>query len=750
LLLVLPLCLCAQQSYLASSGYLGGNGVDVIHAIATDSAGNLYVTGETTSSDFPVTPGALQTKQAGVPGTFFGLIGPPALPDAFVAKIDAAGKLVWATYLGGAEADFGLAIAVDATSHVYVVGGTFSTDFPTTTGAYQKSSDGKGAAFIAKLSLDGSALVYSTYVNGVLPISSYVPGEDALVSMASPGALAVDGSGNVYFGGTANSAVLASTVGAYRSGGGAFVAELNPAGSALVFLTYLGGTSANTRRIALDASGDLYAAGSTEDPDFPTTSGALETTIGSDSIAGFVVKLDPAATHALYSATFGGAGGTNVSAFAVDSQANAYVGGLTSASDVLARASESSDGFVAKLNPTGSKLIYATGFGPGSEVLDLTIDSSNRVFLAGDVVSTGLPITTGSLPKRFVGSNCLFSISPFGNPAFPEPCGEAFAARLTTAGTIDYATYISGSGYDAATAIAAKPDGGMWVAGLTESNDFPVAGTPISDLRAQATCEQADSPSSERTFECDDGFLSEIAFGTPPPAPALRVVNTGSLIDAPIAPASVVTLFGTGLGPETPVSLQLQDGNVSTTLAGEQVLFNGVAAPLLSVSADQITAIVPNGVAGNTHVPVAVMKSGQTLASTKVPVIGAEPALLTFDPSGSGQAAALNPDGTVNSPANPAPAGSYVALFAVGMGATSDGDGAIAKTARNRNDVAVTFGPSFQPAPTVLYAGPSPGSISALTQINVQLPPGLMGNNVPVWVLADGSTSQTSITIAIR
>jgi uncharacterized protein (TIGR03437 family) len=752
-LLVLPLCASAQQSYLAYSSYLGGNGVDVIHAMATDGQGNVFVTGETTSSDFPVTAGAVQTKHAGIPGTFFGLIGPLAHPDAFVAKINAAGKLVWATYLGGGNADFGLAIAVDATRNVYVLGGTFSTDFPTTPGTYQKTSDGSGAAFIAKLSPDGSTLLYSTYVNGVVPVSSYVPLQGLTSEfLASPGALALDPSGNVYFGGTSTSPSLKSTTGAYKNTGEAFVAKLNPAGSALAFLTYLGGTgTAITRRIALDPSGNVYAAGSTEAPDFPTTSGALETTIGSDSIGGFVVKLDPAGTHAIYAATFGGGnGGTKLSAFVVDSEGNGYVGGLTSAADVLPSASVEEEGYVAKLNATGSKLIYATGFGSGTEVHDLRIDASDRVLVAGGISVTGLPITADALPKRFAGSTCLFSNSPFNNPSFTGICGDAFAARLTAAGAIDYATYISGSGPDTAAAIVGKPDGGMWVAGVTQSNDFPVAGTSISDLRSQTTCEQADSPSSEHVFNCDDGFLSEIAFGTPPPAPALFIVNTGSLIDAPIAPASVVTLFGTGLGPETPVSLEIQDGKVSTTLAGEQVLFNGVAAPLLSVSATQITAIVPNAVKQGTHVTVAVAKSGQTLASTTVPVVSAEPALLTFDPSGSGQAAALNPDGTVNSPTNPAPAGTYIALFAVGLGATSDGDGAIAKTAASRNDIEATFGPSLDPVPTVLYAGPSPGSISALTQINVKLPIGLTGNNVPVWVLAGGSTSQTGMTVAIR
>ena len=754
-LAMLPVCICAQPAFLTYSSYLGGNGVDVVHGVATDSAGNVYVTGETTSSDFPVTAGAVQARHGGVAGATFGLLGPPALPDAFVAKINSAGRIVYATYLGGSASDFGLRIAVDSQGSAYVLGGTYSTNFPTTLGAFQKTSDGQGAAFLAKLSADGSSLLYSTYAGKISTYSGYQPGA-LFASSAAPGALAVDASGDVFFGGSATPASFPATTGAYSNTGGAFVAELNPAGTALTFVTYLGGTgSSTTRRIALDATGNIYAAGDTSSTDFPITSGALHANTSTTQSAAFVVKLDPAGAHALYSATIGGNGGAGAFGLAVDGQGSAYLGGVTTAPDFPsggANPAGNEDGFIARLSASGSQLLFATRLaGSGVDTVeDLSIDSSGRIFVAGETTSTDFPVTAGALPKRFVGSVCLLTGgSPFGNPPALAPCGDAFAARLTATGAVDYATYLSGSDSDDALAIAAKADGSIWVGGSTRSSDFPTAGAAASDRHAAGACVEAGSPSSQQSFSCEDGFLAAIAFGSAPPAPALRIVNTGSLLEAPIAPAAVVTLFGSGLGPDTPVKMQLTaDGRVPTTLANVQVLFNGVAAPLLTVSSDQVTAIVPDSVAGNAHVPVGVQKAGQTVASTGAVVVGTQAALLTFDPSGSGQVAAINPDGTVNSASNPAPAGSYVALYAIGLGATSDGDGGVAAAPVARSGVQVVLGASPLLA-TVLYAGTSPGSISALTQINVKLPSNLAGE-VPVFILSGGMTSQAGMTVEVK
>jgi uncharacterized protein (TIGR03437 family) len=331
-------------------------------------------------------------------------------------------------------------------------------------------------------------------------------------------------------------------------------------------------------------------------------------------------------------------------------------------------------------------------------------------------------------------------------------------ARMTAAGVVDSATYLSGSVEDNAESIAVTAAGSVWVVGSTQSSDFPTTPGAASDWRFPATCLDAGSPSSEFTWPCEKGFISNVGFGTSPPAPGLSATNFGSLIPEPVAPAAVVTLFGNGIGPSVPTTLQLDSsGKVATMLSGTQVLFNGTAAPLILAQSDQITVIVPDGVMNGTHATVNVQNSGKTVASLTVPVNPVDPALLTIAPTGLGQAAALNQDGSVNSAINPAAAGSIMTLFAVGTGATTDGDGAVATAQKNSaiqngqtpSGVQVVMGNPFHGA-TVLYEGPSPGSISALTQLNVRLPPGVTGTQVPVFILTGEQTSQTGVTLAVK
>ena len=750
--LALPAVLAAQSSHLGYSSYLGGNGIDVVHAIATDAAGNVYLTGETTSTNFPGAP----ASNLPPPVNIFGLTGAPQ-PSAFVTKLSQAGQLVYTKLLGSGGATAGLGIAVDKNGSAYVVGSTTSANLPATPGAFQTTGPGaQGGGFVAKLSADGSSLVYATYLNGVNGTGGYSPGA-LFQPTGTPSAIAVDASGNAYIGGMASQTNFPATPGAYGNSGGAFVAKLNASGTSLVFSTFLGGSgSGTTRGLALDAAGNIYAAGETSSRDFPVTPGALHSTVASGNLAAFIVKLDPAGSHAIYSALLGGTGNSAARALAVDASGSAYIAGGTSAADFpvvgVQPPAGSHTAFVAKLDSSGSQLVYSTFLG-GSGIDDvhaLVIDSATNVYVTGATSTGDFPVTRDALPKRFAGSPCLLTGgSPFGNPAFAGPCGDAFVTRLDPTGAVTYSTYLSGSDSDSAQAITVNADGSFWVAGATRSTDFPTAGAFVSDLRFAAACTEEASPSSIQAYPCEDGFLARIAFITPPP-PRVQIFNTGSLIAQPVSPAAVVTLFGGGIGPATPASLEIDpNGRVSSTLAGTQVFFNGVAAPLLHAEANQITAIVPNSVASQTHVQMMIRAAGQNTAETSVAVAPAAPALLTFDASGAGQAAAINQDGTINSPAHPAEQGSIISLYAVGVRATTDGDGAIATAAQNVSGVQVSVGTSPQLS-RVPYAGPSPGSISALTQINVELPKGVTGDQVPVWVLIGGLTSQAGMTIAIH
>jgi uncharacterized protein (TIGR03437 family) len=736
----------AGPGALTYATFLGGNGADIIHAMAIDSSNNIYLTGETLSSNFPVTPGAFQQKHAGQPGTITGILSPGAVPDAFVVKLNSSGQIVYATYLGGASADAGLGIAVDSAGSAYVVGTTNSQNFPVTAGAFQSHLAGNSDVFVAKLSPDGSTLVYATYLGGT--------------AFDTAAAIAVDSSNNVYVGGLA-SPDFPTTPGAYQSqGGGAFAAKLNPTGTALIYSTFLGASSSGiTSGIALDSAGNAYVAGNTSSPNFPTTPGAIHGTISSGNSGVFVVKLTPTGAAAVYSCIFGGHGDTFSGRVAVDSQGNAYTTGSTDAADfpVTSGAFQKSlagnaDAFVAKVNPTGSALVYATLLGGSGtdRASGLAIDSAGNAFVSGLTFSTDFPVTPDALPKRFAGSPCLVTGgTPFGNPPLVGPCGDAFAAKLDATGsTLVYSAYLSGSDADSANAVAVASGGAMYVAGSTRSNNFPTAGTPVADARFPANCTVINSPSSSQTDPCEDGFIARIDFTGVVAQPPLRVVNFGSLLDTPVAPSEIVTLFGVGIGPNSPAILQLDSSNqITTVLSGTRVLFDGVAAPLIRVDSGQITAIVPNSVSGKTHSMVSVERNGQTTVSTTIVIGLASPAMLTLDPSGAGQSAAINLDGTLNTPSTPATAGSIVSLFSIGAGASSQPDGALSTVASNLSAAPlVVVGGRLA---DVLYAGPSPGSTFALTQINIRLPASLTGQ-LPVFVLTSGFTSQFGATLSVK
>jgi uncharacterized protein (TIGR03437 family) len=740
----------AASGTLDYSTYLGGDGADLIHAMAIDAANNIYLTGETFSSNFPVTPGALQQKHAGQPGTITGILG-IATSNAFVVKLNPAGQIVYATYLGGSGGDIGLGIAVDSAGSAYIVGNTSSQNFPVTPGVLQSHLAGGADIFVTKLSPDGSKLIYSTYLGG--------SGFD------SAGAIALDSSNNVYPGGSTASADFPVTPGAYQSkGAGAFAAKLDPAGASLIYSTLLGDNgTGGVSGIAVDSAGNAYAGGSTFAQDFPVTPGAISGTVGSGNSAAFLVKLTPTGSTAIYSALLAGAGDYVGGPVAVDSASDAYFAGNTNAEGfpVTSGAFQKSlaggsDAFAVKLNPAGSSLIYGTLLGGGGDdqASALAVDSAGNAYLSGSTFSTNFPVTPDALPKRFAGSPCLItSAAPFGNPPLIRLCGDAFAAKLdATGGTLSYSTYLSGSDADAATSVAVASSSAMYVAGWTRSDNFPTAGTAFAGARVPAECMVINSPSSSQSYPCEDGFVARFDFTGQRPQPSLLVVNFGSLLETPVAPAEIVTLFGTNIGPSSPAALQLDSSHlIATVLEGTRVLFDGVASPLIRVDSGQITAIVPNSVSGKAHSQVMVERNGLATASTTVVVDVASPALLTVNPSEPSPCAAINLDGTLNSPSNPAPAGSIVSLFLIGAGATSQPDGALATKATNLSPSPVVVVGSGVNAvlAEVLYAGPSPGLTLALTQINIRLP-AIAGGQVPVFVLENGLSSQYGAMISAK
>jgi hypothetical protein len=436
---------------LAYSTYLGGSGIDQAWAIAVDGVGSAYLTGETTSLDFPTSAGAPDS-------TFNGFT------DVFVTKLDAAGSaIVYSTYLGGAtNGDSGLGIAVDTSGNAYVTGNTSSTDFPSTLAAFDSTFNGGGFdAFVTKLDATGSSLAYSTYLGG----GDFDNGI----------AIAVDAAGNAFVGGGSSSANFPTTLGAfaaaYSGNGDAFVTKLNATGSALVSSTYLGGSNFETViGLALDSVGNASVAGYTASADFPTTPGSFDTSFNGpfNSTDAFATKLNASGSALVYSTFLGGSDGDFAWDIAVDSSGNAYVVGATLSTDfpTTAGALDTSfnggsftiDAFVTKLDVAGSALVYSTYLGgtANDNAIGIAVDASGQAHVTGDTTSTDFPTTAGA-------------IQPVSGGSF-----DAFVTKLNAAGSaVVHSTYLGGSDQEQGIAIAVSSAGDAYVTGWTDSADFP-------------------------------------------------------------------------------------------------------------------------------------------------------------------------------------------------------------------------------------------------------------------------------------
>jgi hypothetical protein len=389
--------------------YLGGSGDDIGRGIAVDpTSGAAYVTGDTTSTDFP-TKGAFQGSFDG-PGTCDEI---ECFGDAFVTKLAPDGSLAYSTYLGGSDADHGNAIAIDATGAAYVAGGTLSSDFPIQ-GAFQSVNQGSGDAFVAKLSPSGSSLVYSTFLGGSFT-GSVGSGADAA------NAIAVDARGSAYVTGTTSSTnfpvrnafqpMCAGACAEQRTD--AFITKLNPSGKRLVYSTYLGGWdfagsfgSEIGNGIAVDGTGAAYVTGFTNSDNFPVTPGAFQTAFaGGDLGVGgdaFVTKLVPGGQSLAYSTYVGGQHDEISFGLAVSS-GQATITGLTDSEDfptlgaVQPALTGAFDAFVTRLNASGSGLVYSTylgggsgstGFGTGTGV---AADAAGNAYVTGWTDATNFP-----------------------------------------------------------------------------------------------------------------------------------------------------------------------------------------------------------------------------------------------------------------------------------------------------------------------------------------------------------------------
>ncbi len=442
--------------------YLGGAGYDRAQGCAVDSAGYIYVHGNTHSDDLPATSGVLQAAYGGN-------------QDAFVAKVAPGGRrLVWLTYLGGSQEDRGYGVRVDAAGFVYVVGITKSPDFPTTPDAFDPTPNGDADVFVAKLTPDGASLAYSTVIGGA-------------AQDWSRGNMALGPSGRVFAGGRTDSRDFPTTRDAfqrtYAGNWDGFVFGLSADGSRLVVSSLIGGTGhdATYSGVSVHLDGSLYVAGMTNSTDFPATSGALQRQYGGGTGRfytgdGFVARLSPDGSVLVYATYLGGSvddAAAGNDGLAVDASGHAIFIGTTASEDfpVTAGALQKSyrggsgDGFIARVSPDGTRLVQASYIGGSGyeETSGIAVDDAGNVYLSGNTSSADYPVTPNAVQGRYGGgdTDMMFTVVA---PDLSE---------------VLYSTYFGGSGAggygERGRCLALGPGGAVVISGDTNAPDFPVS-----------------------------------------------------------------------------------------------------------------------------------------------------------------------------------------------------------------------------------------------------------------------------------
>lgn len=463
--------------------YLGGSGDDRAFGIAIDSTRNVYVTGWTSSTNFPLA-GAFQTRLSGT-------------RDAFVTKLNAAGNaLVYSTYLGGSGVDVGYAIALTTcvkcafpANSAVVAGDTTSTNLPVTSGVFQPKSGGSQDAFVAMISPAGSKLTFATYLGG--------SGVDHASSVE------VGVSGGIFVGGytrSNNFPVVNAQQPAAAGGQDGFVTKMNPSGSSLAWSTYLGGSAGSAgapeevNALCIDAQSNVVVAGTTSSANFPVTAGAFQTTFGGQT-DGFIARLSNSSGVLMQSTFLGGALSDGVDALALDFHGNPYVTGFTASEDFpVQRPLQSTnagaiDAFVVKANNTLSAITLGTYLGgSGSDAGNaIAVDSETSIVVAGQTGSGNFPIA-GSLQNFW--SETLSSFITKIAPNFTLGVSYGFEGQLEfTADPWHVSSYVSSTFYGEATDL---PIVGDWNGSGTKGIGIFRNGTWILDTNGNGVLDGSD------------------------------------------------------------------------------------------------------------------------------------------------------------------------------------------------------------------------------------------------------------------
>ncbi len=654
-------------------------------AIALDAQGNIYVAGQTT------------VHQAGSTG------------DTFVNKWNPTGtQLIYSINFGGNNGtDTVSGIAVDSVGSAYLIGATGSPNFTVTANAFQKNLIGNRNAFVAKVSADGTQLIYASLLGG---------------GYEQTGGIAVDTSGAAYITGStytnfpvtanafqqapgANCQVTLEYIN-YSTTGDAFVAKISPDGGSLVYSSYLGGSCGEYGYgIAVNADGTAWVVGSTFSPDFPITPGALQPAFGGGFGDGFLAQVSAEGDRLAYSTFLGGSDLDTVNAIASDSAGNLYLTGDSNGFEQSATPGAyqptpngfcltfnlgppafNADGnaFVMKLNPTGTAVIGLTYIGSpcSSSGAAIAVDSADAPWIAG-----------------------------FGYPSFPmasplelQVSGAGFISKFSP----DLKQLVFSTSFDQVNSIAVAPGGTVYVAGVV----YPGRTVP-----SQAYLANIDSAPVTVSL---DNVLSASPFIAPP---------EGELL----APGKVIRVVGRGIGPAVRTPGVIDAGVIGNTVAGVQVSFDSVAAPLLYVSSTEIGCIVPYSLAGRAATTLQVTYNGVASNAVPVPLQASAPEVLEV----------LNSDFSVNSAANPAQADSIISLYLTGAGQTvpASTDGEVYAAPFPLAGSTITLSGLLP----VTFAGAAPGLADGILQVNFQAPPAQPAPFANALTISTGTASTNFI-----
>jgi len=646
------------------------------------------------------------------------------------------------------------ALAIDPVYRAIVWTGTDSGPFVSSDVGATWNPSGSLSRPVYSLVLDPPSTIYAGTDSGVYkidrttswtPVSSGLPSGPVNLLVISPAAPAT-----LYASGTA-------------TGQDAFVAKLNAAGSALLYSTYLGGSSDDIAyAIAVDAGGSAYVAGKTTSADFPVTAGVVQprcarASAGGACVDAFVAKLSATGMALAFSTYLGGSGDDAAYAIAADAAGNAYVTGYTQSSDFPAAqalqngAGGGADAFVAKLNANASTLLYSTWLGGNGsdEGRGLGVDSAGSAYVTGTTYSQNFPT-----------ANPLFATNRAG------AMGTAFVAKIVTA------PLPSISSLQPASVPAGGPAFTLAVNGLGFSSGAVVRWNGLD----RATVYVSPTQLQASILAGDIAALGAAAITvlSPPPVAALSapatftitaavpLINAGGVLNGAsftsgLSGGMIASLFGSNFASSQQSAATVP---LPMSLGGVSIRINGVAAPLFYVSPTQINFLVPFELLGQSQASLTVTAGGNTTAPQTVSLAAAAPGIFTVNSQGTGQGAVLiAPGGEVAAPANsisgrssrPVRRGEYISVFCTGLGDVTSrpASGAAAPASPLSTTLAGPLATIGGVSAAVTFSGLAPG-FAALYQVNVQVPDSApSGNAVPLVLSISGAASNT-VTIAIQ